>query len=167
MGTKEYLTGSAQLADQLGCTKEYWDNVVSYQLPPEHGNSWIMEVHPAKGLFIVDAYFQLLEPVVREYHIAQPGLWLCSLSCGNIAITEKGKKARRLHPGIHLLVNSGQPFKMTFETREPLRYTACWLFDDFISSYFQARFPGMHFTSRDADDWVCLQYNTPAVLLVF
>jgi AraC-like DNA-binding protein len=165
--TNEYLTGSAELAAQLGCTKINQNNVAEYHLPPEHGDSWLMEAHPAAGLFVTNAYVTLLKPVVREYDIRQNGRWLCSVTNGVITILEPGKKARRLQPGIHLVQTGRQPFKMVFGTDAPIWFTSIWLFDEWIHAHLQDKPVEPSYNFADYGGWQIAQYNTPDILLLF
>ncbi|SFM11971.1 helix-turn-helix transcriptional regulator [Pelosinus propionicus] len=156
MNTDEYLTGNAGLAGQLNCSKKDFGNGVIYWLPPQNGNSWLVDIHPAAGLFFTDVYFTLLEPLVREYQMEHPGLWLWSVTGGDLTIIENGKKAHKLKPGIHVLVNQGKPFKIIYGT-EPIRYTSVLVFDDCLTRYLKA----------EAACWKPFQYNTPDVVMVF
>lgn len=167
MGTNEYLSGSAELAAQFGCKRISEGNAVKYKLPPGHGDSWIMEIEPAPGLFVANAHFTLLEPITREYQISQAGLWLCSFAGGDVTVMEQGKKTRRLQPGIHVLVIRGQPFKMIFGTGQPIWYTSILVFTDFVEKYLDGRFYDTSFTLAQAADWKSLQYNTPELTMVF
>lgn len=167
MGTNEYLKGSAELADQLGCTKIDQNNVAEYRLPLEHGDSWLMEAHPSTGLFVTNAYVTLLKPVVREYDIRQNGRWLCSVTSGVITILEPGKKARRLQPGIHLVQTGRQPFKIVFGADAPIWFTSIWLFDNYIHAHLQDKPVEPSYNFTDYDGWQFAQYNTPDILLLF
>lgn len=163
----EYFTGSAELSVQLGCTKNAVNNVVEYALPPECGNGWLMEVHPADGLFIANAYFTLPQPVVRAYVISQPGIWLCSLSCGPVSIQEAGKRNRRLQSGIHLVQTGRSPFKITYGAGERIGFTGIWLFSDFIDTHLRGRPPEPSYLLPGYGQWQLEQYNTPDILLLF
>lgn len=167
MGTNEYWTGTRELAEQLNCTIGKRGNAVNYQLPPEHGNSWFIEIDAGPGFFVTDVYCTLPTPVVREYHIVQPGLWICSFNRGDVTLVEKGKKACKLNQGIYLLVNRGQPFKIIYGSDEPLRYTAILVFEDFIGRYLQGRFYDSAFTLSEAERWKSPQYNTPELIMIF
>lgn len=167
MGTNEYLLGNCELAEQLGCERSDYNNGILYKLPPENGDSWIIDVHPAPGLFVTNAFFQLLEPVTRIYDIAQSGLWLCSWDNGDATIIEKGKKARKLGRGIHLLVNSGQTIKVVFDAAKPIWYTSVLIFDDFLEKFLKGRAVEGGFTAATAAAWTSMQYNTPDLVLVF
>lgn len=167
MGTNEYLLGNGELAEQLGCKKSEYGNSILYKLPPANGNSWIIDIHPAPGLFVTNAFFQLLEPVTRTYAITQTGLWLCSWDSGDATIIEIGKKARKLCQGIHLVVNRGQMIKVIFSAAEPIWYTSVLLFDDFLTGYLKGRPLEEGFTSAAATAWKNPQYNTPDLVMVF
>ncbi|QDR79505.1 helix-turn-helix transcriptional regulator [Sporomusa termitida] len=168
VSTNEYAGGSRELAEQLGCTaKKYRSKGVKYSLPPENGDSWLIDVQPEPGWCVTDAYFSLQKPVTRGYEIAQPGLWLCSLAAGDMTIIEQGKKSRQLGRGIHLLVNRGKPFKIQFGSPSKLCYTSAWLFADFIADYFQERGRGERLTIEDALTWPEHYYNTPEILMAF
>jgi AraC-like DNA-binding protein len=167
MGTDEYFSGNAGLAAQFGCTKSSWGSGIRYGLPPENGNSWIVDVNPVPGLVLTNAYFTLRQPVTRVYEIEQAGLYLCSLNRGDITIVERGKKPRCLEMGIHLLVNQGQPFKIVFGGEEPYRYTGAWIFADFIVKYLQDRKWEEPLTIADALTWPSHYYNTPEMTLAF
>ncbi|QDR79513.1 helix-turn-helix domain-containing protein [Sporomusa termitida] len=159
----EYFTGSAELAVQLGCTQQAVNNIVEYALPPAGGNSWLLEAHPAAGLFVANAYFILPAPVVREYAVRHRGVWLCALSSGVVSILESGKKARPLQNGIHLVQTGKKPFKIVYGEGKRISFTGIWLFDDFV----QARPPEPSYFLPDYGDWQFAQYNTPDILLLF
>lgn len=167
MGTDEYFSGSAGLAAQFGCTKSAHNKGVIYRLPPENGNSWLVEVSPAPGLVLTDAYFTLHQPVTRVYEIEQPGLWLCSFALGDMTIVERGRKVRKLERGIHLLVNQGQPFKVVFDCQQPQRYTSAWIFADYIEEYLQSRKWREPLAITDALTWPSHYYNTAELTLAF
>ncbi len=172
MGTHEYFDGNAGLAVQLGCTKSSGEPEIrpqgtTYILPPEHGNSWLTDIHPKPGLFVSDAYFALHQPVARSYEIEQPGLFLCSFESGNVTVIERGKKSRRLQRGIHLFVNRGKPFKVVFGSEQHTRYTTAWIFSDFIDTYLQDRGWQEALSVEDALTWSSHSYNTPELLLHF
>ncbi|QDR79503.1 helix-turn-helix domain-containing protein [Sporomusa termitida] len=83
-----------------------------------------------------------------------------------MTIAETGKKARQLRPGIHLLVNRGQPFKIIYGAGKWQCYTGMWLFSDYIATQLDGRLPGRSFTLADALAWQSPQYDTPELLLV-
>lgn len=166
MQTGEYLSGNAGLAGQLGCNTRNFGNGVIYSLPPENGNSWLVEIHPTPGLFFTNAYFTLKEPVIREYCTEQPGIWLLSVARGDITVFEKGKKARSLTQGIHMLICRDKPFKITYGT-EAIRYTSMLVFNDCIQRYLQAHPLEAPFSLVEAACWKPFQYNTPDVVMVF
>lgn len=163
----EYFTGSAELAAQLGCTRNVVNNVVDYVLPPECGNGWLMEAHPADGLFVANAYFILQEPVVREYAVSQRGVWLCSLSSGVVSILESGKKARRLQNGIHLVQTGRKPFRIVYGEGNRIGFTGIWLFDEFVQAYLRDRPSEPSYLLPAYGDWQFGHYNTPDILLLF
>lgn len=167
MGTDEYFSGSAGLAAQFGCTKSAHNKGVIYRLPPENGNSWLVEVSPVPGLVLTNAYFTLQQPVTKVYEIEQPGLWLCSFALGDMTIMERGRKARKLERGIHLLVNQGQPFKVVYGCEEPQRYTGAWIFADFIEEYLRSRKWQEPLAIADALTWPGHYYNTSEITLAF
>jgi AraC-like DNA-binding protein len=164
--TNEYLTGNAGLAGQLSCSTRDFGNGVLYGLPPQNGNSWLVDIHPAAGLFFTDAYFTLLESVVREYQMEQPGLWLWSVASGDITIVENGKKTRKLEAGIHVLVNQGKPFKIIYGTEQPMWYTSMLVFHDYLGRYLKAHPLESPFYLVEAVCWKPFQYNTPDVVMV-
>ncbi len=164
----EYAGGSRELAEQLGCTaKKYRSKGVKYSLPPENGDSWLIDVQPEPGWCVTDAFFSLQQPVTKSYKIAQPGLWLYSLAFGDLTIIEQGKKSRKLERGIHLLVNRGKPFRIRFGSPAKLWYTSVWLSSDFLAGYFQERGRGERLTIEDALTWPVHCYNTPEILMAF
>lgn len=165
--TNEYYTGSGGLAEQMGCIQLAYGNGVRYRLPPENGDSWLIDIRPAAGLFFTDAYFTLLKPVVREYRLKQPGLWLWSLASGVVILTEQGGKARRLTPGINLIVNRGIAFEIAYESAAPIRWTSMLLFEDCLVRYFQDNFAEQPFSLAAAKRWKPFLYNTPDLVMVF
>lgn len=168
MGTNEYAGGNQELAEQLGCTaKKYRTKGVKYTLPPENGDSWLIDVHPADGLFVTDAYFSLQQPVSRVYEINQPGLWLCSLAAGDVTVIEQGKKSRKLGRGVHLVISRGKPFKIKFGSPGKICFTGAWIFSDFISGYLNERGRGESLTIEDAAGWPGHYYNTAEILMAF
>lgn len=172
MGTSEYFDGNAGLAEQLGCTSHSGPassrpQGLTFRLPAEHGDSWLTDIHPKPGLLVSDAYFTLHQPVSRVYEIAQQGMFLYSFESGNVTIFEKGKKARRMTPGIHLLINRGKPFKVVFGSDRAVRYTVIWLYFDFLAKYLQDREWEEALTMNDALTWPAHCYNTPELLLQF
>lgn len=167
MGTNEYMLGTGELAAQLNCKKADYGNGIEYKLPPENEDNWIIDIHPAPGLFVTNAYFTLLESVTREYDIPQMCIWLCSFDRGDVTIIEKGKKARRLQQGIHLVVNRGQSIKVIFASVEPIWYTSVLVFEDFIAAYLKDRSLEQPFSLTDAITWQSAHYNTPDLVMVF
>lgn len=167
MDRNVYRTGSGELAEQFGAQPEAHRNGTKYSLPSAYGDNWLIDIYPAPGLVLTDTHFLLPEPVVWEYTIAEAGLWLCSFNCGDMTIVEKGKKARQLRPGIHLLVNRGQPFKIIYGAGTWQCYTGMWLFSDYIATQLTGRLPEQSFTPDDALTWQSPQYDTPDLLLVF
>lgn len=170
METNEDRTGSRELAEQLGCKAfptGHAGNAVKYELPPAHGNSWIQEISAGPGFFATDVYCRLLLPVVREYHVKQSCLWICSFYCGEVTVVEKGKKARRLNRGIHLMVNRDRPFKVIYGSSEPLRYTGMLVSEEFLIRYLQGRFYDQPFSLSEAAAWKGPEYNTPELTLIF
>ena len=162
-----YRTGNRELAEQFGAQPEAFRSGTAYRLPSGHGDNWLVDIYPAPGLILTDTHFCLPEPVVREYTVAEAGLWLCSFNSGDITLVEKGKKARQLRPGIHLFINRGQPFKIIYGAEKWNLYTSLWLFSDYISKNLSERLPDMSFTLTDALTWDSPQYDTPELLLVF
>ncbi|SFM00291.1 helix-turn-helix domain-containing protein [Pelosinus propionicus] len=167
MGTNEYFKGNEDLMMHLGCTKKDDGNVSRYRLPSENGNSWLVDVKPRPGLIITNAYFTLHQSVTWMCEIEQPGLWLCSFDCGDMTIVEKGKKTRQLQRGVHLLVNRGKSFKKIFGSEEPIRYTAAWIFSDFITKYLKDRGWVEPLSIDDALNWESHCYNVPELVLAF
>lgn len=167
MGTNEYFSGNRELAAQLGCMTDSQNHGIVYRLPPKIRDNWLVDVHPKPGLILSNVYFTLPQPVIRVYDIEQPGLWLCSFARGDVTILERGKKSKRLQPGIHLLVNQGQPFKITFGSSEPIWYTAAWIFSDFIAKYLKDREWEEPLTLGDALSWPNHYYNTPELVMLF
>jgi len=166
VGTNEYRLGNGGFAAQLGCKQSNYGNGLLYNLPPEAGDGWIVDIQPASGLFVTTARFTLLQPITRVYDIAPMGMWLCLLEYGEITIIEKGKKARRLQKGIHLLTHRGQPVKISFNTAEPIHYTSVLVFDDFVTTYVKDRPFEQPFTLKDTLTWRSPQYNTPELVMV-
>lgn len=162
-----YRTGNRELAGQFGAQPEAFRSGTAYRLPAGHGDNWLVDIYPAPGLILTDTHFYLQEPVVREYAIAEPGLWLCSFNSGDMTIVETGKKARQLRPGIHLLVNRGQPFKIIYGAGTWQCYTGMWLFGDYITAQTAGGLAGQSFIPEDALAWQSPQYDTPELLLVF
>lgn len=167
MDVNVYLTGNRELAEHFGAKPKAQRNGTKYCLPSDHGDNWLIDVCPASGLILTDTHFYLPEPVVREYAIVESGLWLCSFHRGDVTIIEKGKKARQLKPGIHLLINRGQPFKIIYGAEKWNLYTSFWLFSDYISKNLSEKLSGMSFTLTDALAWESPQYDTPELVLVF
>ncbi len=172
MVTNEYFDGNAELAAQLGCTNDSGElskcpKGITYVLPSENGDSWFVDIHPKPGLFVSDVNFTLQRPLTRTYEIKQPGLFLCSFESGEVTLFERGKKARRMRQGIHLLVNQGKPFKVVFGSEQHTRYTMVWVFADFISTYLQDREWKESLEIKDALTWPSHYYNTPELLLYF
>ncbi|QDR79511.1 helix-turn-helix domain-containing protein [Sporomusa termitida] len=167
MDTSVYLTGNCELAERFGAKPEAFRSGTAYRLPSPHGDNWLVDIYPAPGLILTDTHFSLPEPVVWEYTIAEAGLWLCSFNGGDMTIVEKGKKARQLRPGIHLLVNRGQPFKMIYGAGKWQCYTGMWLFGDYIATQLTGRMSDRSFTLDEALTWQSPQYDTPELLLVF
>jgi len=161
------LLGSEGLAAQLGGKKSNYRNGIQYKFEPEADNSWIVDIHPAPGLALTRAYFKPIEPITRIYTFPDNCLWLCSFDSGNLIITEKGKKARRLQPGMHLIVHQGQPVKVTFTAPNRQVYTSITICDHFIAEYFKNRPQEQLFTAKDALTWSPLQYDTPEIMLIF
>ncbi len=167
MDTNVYLSGNCELAELFGAKPEAHSNGTAYYLPSANGDNWLVDVCPAAGMILTDTHFYLSEPVVREYTIAEDGLLLCSFYGGDVTIIEKGKKARQLRPGIHLLINRGQSFKIIYGAGQWNCYTSLWLFSDYISKNWSGKLPGLNFSLTDALAWESPQYDTPELVLVF
>lgn len=167
MNIDDDLPGSEGLATQLGGKKSNYRNGIHYKLEPEADNSWLVDIHPAPGLLVTRAYFKPVESISRNYTLPHNCLWLCSFDSGSLTITEKGKKARQLQPGIHLIVHQGQSIKVTFTAPVRQVYTSITVCDHFIDAYFKERPQEQLFTVRDALAWSPPQYDTPEIMLVF
>lgn len=167
MQTGEYLTGNAGLAKQFGCSTKNFGNGVVYSFPPENGNSWLVDIHPSPGLFFTNAYFTLKETVIREYSMEHSALWILSVAYGEITVIEKGKKARTLTQGIHLLICQDKPFKVIYGSSQSVRYTGMLVFNDCLQRYLQAHPLESPFTLIEAACWDPIQYNTPDIVMVF
>lgn len=167
MNTHDDMLGNEELAVQLGGKKISYKNGIQYKLEPEADNSWLVDIHPAPGLLVTRAYFKATQSVTNNYTLPYHCLWLCSFDSGSLTITEKGKKARQLQPGIHLIVHHGQSVKVTFTAPARQVYTSIMVCDHFIANYFKGRYQEQLFTVRDALTWSTPQYDTPEIMLVF
>jgi AraC-like DNA-binding protein len=167
MNIHDDMLGSEELAAQLGGEKLNYRNGIQYKLAPEADNSWLVDIHPAPGLFVTRAYFKPVKSITINYTFPHNCLWLCSFDSGNLTITEKGKKARQLQPGMHLIVHHGQSVKVTFTAPARQVYTSIMICDHFIATYFKDRHQEQLFTVGNALSWNLPQYDTPEIMLVF
>lgn len=162
MHTERNLLSGESLALQLGYQSTPDREAVKYLSPENKENSWLKEVRPAPGLFVTRAYLKPQESFVQLYEPSGHSLCLCSLDSGRITITEKGKKARQLQPGIHLIVCCGQPVKLAFSVPDRLIYTSFT-----VSGHFIANALDLSFTIENALALNRAQYNTPPIALIF
>lgn len=163
MHTEPDLLSAASLALQLGYQSTLDKEGVKYLRPADKENSWLKEVCPAPGLFVTRAYFKPHESFTKIYAPPCSCLWLCSFDSGKLSILEKGKKGRLLQPGIHLLVQHGQPVKMTFSAPDRIVYTSITVAGAFLAGALKSR----PFTIANALALHSEQYNTPLLALVF
>lgn len=156
-----------EFALQLNCKEYDYGNGHIHRLPAENGDSWFVEVNPADGLLLSDAYFSLLKSVTYVYNIPENHILICSLYSGNITIVENGKKSKRLYQGIHFFVNRGKKIKIIINTNEPIWYTFALVFEDFILKYIKDFLSqASYILSKD----ILLKpnyFNTPELLMIF
>ncbi|WP_434297260.1 helix-turn-helix transcriptional regulator [Clostridium sporogenes] len=156
-----------EFALQLNCKEYDYGNGNIHRLPKENGDSWFVEVQPADGLLLSDAYFSLLKPVTYIYNIPENHILICSLYSGNITIVENGKKSKRLYQGMHFFVNKGKQIKIIINTDEPVWYTFALVLEDFIIKYIK------DFSSQPSyilSKEILLQqnyFNTAELLMIF
>lgn len=160
----ETRMGHALLAAGLGCETVKFDMAVRHKFPPGHGDSWILDVYPAPGLCVSNAYFTLHQPCA--FSLTRSGLGLCSLDKGDAVIREKGRRKRSLQRGVHVLVNQGNPVDIVLGGGE-YRYTCIWICPEFIENYLHYRTFKQPFAIADALTWQSPNYNTPDQLLVW
>ncbi|MEW9096026.1 MAG: AraC family transcriptional regulator [Clostridiaceae bacterium] len=167
MKINEPITAIKEFTLHLNCRKYDYGNGIIHRLPKENGDSWFIEVEPAYGLILSDAYFSLLKPVTYVYNIPKNHILICSLYSGNITIVENGKKSRRLYQGIHFFVNKGTQVKIIINTDEPLWYTFALVLEDFILEYIKDfSSQTLHILYKD----ILLKpnyFNTPELLMIF
>lgn len=163
MHTEHTLLDSKGLALQLGYQSIPDKEGVKYLLPDDKENSWLKEVHPAPGLFVTRAYLKPHQAFTQIYAPPYHGLWLCSFDSGKLTITEKGKKARQLQPGIHLIVYHSQPVKLTFSAPDRIVYTGITVSEHFIAGTLK----DPPFTIETALALNREQYDTPPITLIF
>jgi AraC-like DNA-binding protein len=156
-----------EFASQLNCRKLDYGNGVLYRLPEENGDSWFIEVQPADGLLLSDAYFSLLKPITYIYNMPENHICICSLYRGNITIVERGKKPRRLYEGMHFLINKGTQVKIIINTDEPIWYTFALLSENFILKYMNNLSSNVLSFLSSNMSLKSTHYNTPNLLLVF
>ncbi|WP_312198000.1 hypothetical protein [Anaerospora hongkongensis] len=137
---------------------------MKYILPPEHGDSWMLDVHPAPGLCVSNAYFTLQQSCV--YKLTQPGLWLCSLDDGDITLIERGRKKRKFKPGLHVIIKQDKQTELVLGSGD-IRYTCIWVSAGFIEKYLEYRTFKQPFAITDALKWQLRHYNTPELLMVW
>jgi AraC-like DNA-binding protein len=166
MDIQEYSIGHGLLADKLGCKRGDYDVGIRYVLPPGHGDSWIIDVYPAPGLCVGNAYFTLHEPVTCSYEFSEPGLWMYSFDYGDIRILERGKRRRKLQQGMHTIVSQGDPVEVILGSGD-FRYTSIWICAGFIEKYLEYRTFKQPFAIMDALDWQSRHYSTPELLMVW
>ncbi|WP_378956848.1 helix-turn-helix domain-containing protein [Pelosinus sp. sgz500959] len=161
--------GHDGLVSQVGGEKTDYNTGIRYILLPKgSSNSWIVDLYPAPGLVVSNAYFTLPHPVTFQHTIQQKYLWLCFFESGGVTIIQKGKKAEQLQKGvIYALISQGSSFKMIFDNTERILYTSILITDDHIVEYLQSRPWEKLFTLIDASNWESQQYNTPELTMAF
>lgn len=168
LGINEVRLITNSIVDQLDCVKSDFGNGVLYQLPPQNGEGWVLEIHLAPGLCATYAYFTLQKPVVWAYSLAPAGFWLASLERGDLRILKAGKKTEILKAGVHLLPHHAQSGgKMMVGAAEPVRYTSIQMFHDINPHYVKLEALGQDFTVQDAAGWRRQHYDNPEMVMVF
>lgn len=162
LGNHEGRLITNPIASQLDCVRSDFGNGVLYQLPPQNGEGWILEIHPAPGFCATYAYFTLKKPVVWTFSLAPAGFWLASLERGDLRIMQAGKKTEILQAGVHLLLHHGQSGgKMIVGAAEPVRYTSVQMFHDINPHYVKLEALGQAFSVQDAAGWRSQHMITP------
>ncbi len=160
----ETRMGHVLLAAGLGCESVQDDMALRHQFPPGHGDSWILDVYPAPGLCVSNAYFTLRQP--WACHLTQAGLGLCSFDSGDVTVLEQGRRKRKLQRGVHVLVNQDSPADIVLGGGE-YRYTCIWICPEFLESYLNYRTFKQPVAITDALKWQRKDYNTPDQLMVW
>lgn len=160
----EKKIGHALLAAGVGCETAPYDRAVRHKFPPGHGDSWILDIYPAPGLCVSNAYFTLHQPWACQ--LTPAGLGLCSLDKGDVSVWERGRRKRQLQRGVHVLVNQNDRVDIALGSGE-FRYTCIWICPKFIENYMNYRTFKQPFAIADALQWQSMNYNTPDQLMVW
>lgn len=164
--TEEFTLGWGALAERYGFSIRRDGPYANYDLPGTWESGWIVETHPAEGLFAASAWFT--SPMEIDYTIRceQPFLLVLCIDSGSITITQRGKAAKQLSPFTQLVSSNGKPLRLHIPAGEHVCFTSVMVFDSFIASFLDANRIKYPIRVSDAALWRPRHIDTPLVMLV-
>lgn len=164
--TQEYTLGWGALAAQYGFLIRRDGPYASYDLPGSWENGWILEVHPAEGLFAASAWFTTEHEIDYTIRSDRPFLLAFCIDNGRITLSQRGKVARTLRPFTQLAVSKGAPLRLHIPAGEHLCFTSVMIFDSFVESFLSSNKLSYPIRVSDAALWKPRHIDTPLVMLV-
>lgn len=164
--TEEYTQGWGALAEQCGYSIKRNGSYAGYDLPGTWKSGWIVEVHPAQGLFAASAWFTTEQEIDYTIRSDRPFLLVFCIDNGHMTLTQRGKPARLLTPFTQLAVSKGKPLRIRIPAGEHLCFTSLMIFDSFIESFLSSQQISYPIRIDDAALWKPQHIDTPLVMLV-
>lgn len=166
MFTEEYTLGWGALAKQYGFSIRQNDLYANYDLPGSWENGWIIEVHPAEGLFAASAWFTTEQEIDYTIRSDRPFLLIFCIDNGHITFTQRGKTAKPLTPFTQMVIGKGKPVRLHIPPGEHVCFTSVMIFDSFIESFLTTNQIAYPIRVEDAAAWKPQHIDTPLVMLV-
>lgn len=163
----EYLGVSWRgLSEQYSLKTDKYGSGFIYNFPPDWSNGWIVEMRPARGLFVASAWFTPSQTIVHTVETDKPCMWILCIDCGDIMYTQQGKKALQLTPVNHIIINPQKKFRLTFKKDTHYCFTSVLVYDDYINNLIKNRADAPKISIEDAKQWKSGNYNTPDIMLI-
>ena len=166
MLTEEYTLGWGALAKHCGFSIQQNGFYASYDLPGSWENGWIVQVHPAEGLFAASAWFTTEQEIDYTIRSERPFLLAICNDNGHMTLSQRGKPAREVTPFTQLVVSKGAPLRLHIPAGEHLCFTSVMIFDTCIETFLSANQISYPIRVKDAAMWKPHHIDTPLVMLV-
>lgn len=164
--TDEYTLGWGAWAKHFGFKVERNGPWAHYTLPGTWENGWISEVHPAEGVSVASAWLTPDQTLDYTMHIPKPCLWIFCVDCGDIGIVRRGKPVQKVQPFTQLLINSGNPIRLTLPAGVHTCFTSVLIFDSFLETFLSATGISYPIRVQDARQWKPRHVDTPGAMMV-